>query len=153
MLQIRKFSTKAKNLTQTLIIHNQNIYIKYRKMEIVANNSIFWSKKKKRPRSKNEKENRKVPQNVNSQESSRVKASMVDNLSLTHPHSLWHPVQEGKVSREIEVDKFGDKVPRAPWASSVSTDVPLGKVDPVIEGLDSEESKGQQEGKSTEYVD
>lgn len=48
MLQIRKFSTKAKNLTQTLIIHNQNIYIKYRKMEIVANNSIFWSKKKKK---------------------------------------------------------------------------------------------------------
>ncbi len=78
---------------------------------------------------------------------------MVDNLSLTHPHSLWHPVQEGKVRREIEVDKFGDKVPRAPWASSISTDVPLGKVDPVIEGLDSEESKGQQEGKSTEYVD
>lgn len=67
---------------------------------------------------------------------------MVDNLSLSHPHSLWHPVQEGKISLDIEVDKFGHKVPMPPWATSFSTDVPLGKVNSVIDGLDSKESKG-----------
>ena len=66
---------------------------------------------------------------------------MVDNLSFSHPHSLWHPVQEGKISLDIEVDKFGYEVPIPPWATSFSFDVPLGKVNSVIDGLDSKESK------------
>lgn len=77
---------------------------------------------------------------------------MAYNLSLTPPHSLRHPVQESKVSLDIEVDKFGHIISGAPWAGSFSINVPFGKVDPIIEGLDSEESKGQQKGKGSEYV-
>lgn len=92
---------------------------------------------------------RRVPKSIDSKENSRVKASMVNNLSLTHSESLWHPIEEGEVSPEIEVHKFAHKVPRAPcWAASSTVDVPLGKVDSVIDGLDSQKSKCQQESKS-----
>lgn len=94
-----------------------------------------------------------VPESINPQENGGVKTSMANDLSLTHPHSLRHPVQESKISLDIEVDEFGDEVPGAPRAGSFPGDVPFGKIDPVIDGLDSEESKGQQKGKGSENVD
>jgi hypothetical protein len=77
---------------------------------------------------------------------------MAYNLSLTPPHSLRHPVQESKISHDIEVDKFAHIIPGTPWAGSFPLNVPFGKVDPVIDGLDSEDSKGQQKGKGSDYV-
>lgn len=68
---------------------------------------------------------------------------MVNNLILTHSHGLRHPVQEGEVSLEIEVDEFAHEISRTPWACSPSIDVPFGKVNSVIDGLNSEQSKGQ----------
>ena len=94
-----------------------------------------------------------LPKSIDSKESSRVKASMVNDLGLTHPESLWHPIEEGEVSLEIEVHKFPNKVPCAPWAGSPTTDVALWEVDPVIDGLDSQQSKSQQESKGCENVD
>ena len=95
-----------------------------------------------------------VPQNVNSEESSRVKASMVDDLSLGHSQGLRHPIQESEVSPAIEIDKLAHKVARpSSWAGSLPTEVPFGKVDPVIHGLNSQKSKGQKKGYSTNYVD
>lgn len=77
---------------------------------------------------------------------------MVDDLRLTHPHGLRHPVQEGEVSPEVEIHKLAHKVPRPPWTCPLPIDVPFGKVNPVIDGLDSEQSKGQKECKSSQYV-
>lgn len=45
----------------------------------------------------------KLPENVNSEKNSRVKASMVDNLRLTHFHGLRHPIQKSEVSLEVEI--------------------------------------------------
>lgn len=73
---------------------------------------------------------------------------MANNLRLTHSESLRHPVQESEISSEIEVHKFSHKIPtRPPWTASISTDIPLWKVDSIIDGLDSQKSKSQQEGK------
>jgi len=72
---------------------------------------------------------------------------MADNLRLTHSESLRHPIQEGKVSPEIEVHKLAHKIPRTPRTTSPSTEIPLWKVDPIIDGLDSQQSKSQQESK------
>lgn len=77
---------------------------------------------------------------------------MSDNLRLAHLQSLGHPVEEGKVSLEIEVNKFGNKVASSAGASPPSKNVPFGKVNPVIDGLNPEQSKGKQERKGTHYV-
>nr|GMD74712.1 hypothetical protein Iba_chr13aCG7910 [Ipomoea batatas] len=53
---------------------------------------------------------------------------MSDNLRLAHLQSLGHPVEEGKVSLEIEVNKFGNKVASSAGASPPSKNVPFGKV-------------------------
>jgi len=73
---------------------------------------------------------------------------MANNLRLTHSESLWHPVQKSEVSPEIEVHKFSHKILTRPlWTASPSTEIPLWKVDSIIDGLDSQKSKSQQEGK------
>ena len=78
---------------------------------------------------------------------------MGDDFSLTHLHSLRHPTEEGEISPEIEIYKFAHKVPRLPWTSPSPTNVPFGKVHSIIDGLNSEKSKGQQERKSTQNID
>lgn len=78
---------------------------------------------------------------------------MANNLRLTHSESLWHPIQEGKVSLEIEVHKLAHKILRTPRTTSPSTEIPLGKVDPIIDGLDSQQSKSHQESKGRENVE
>lgn len=93
-----------------------------------------------------------IPKGINPQEDSRVKASMSDNLRLGHLQSLGHPVEEGKVCLEIEVNKFSNKVASWGGASPPSKNVPLGKVNPVIDGLNPEQSKGKQERKGSHYV-
>ncbi|GMP52684.1 hypothetical protein CsSME_00018403 [Camellia sinensis var. sinensis] len=77
---------------------------------------------------------------------------MVDDFGLTHLKSLRHPVEEGNVSPAIEINKLSHKVPVL-GTGSAPTNVQLGKVNSVIDGLNPKKSKGQQEGKSTEYVD
>lgn len=77
---------------------------------------------------------------------------MLNYLFLAHPQRLRHPIEEGQVSPEIEVDKLAHNVPGSPWALPPPTDIPLWEVDPVIDGLNSQQSKRQQEGKCTEYV-
>lgn len=99
------------------------------------------------------KRRKRIPESVNSEENSRVKTGMLNDLSFTHPQSLRHPVQESEVSPKIEIDQLAHKIRRAPWAGSSSTDVPFREIDPVVDGLNPEESKGQQEGKCTKYVD
>lgn len=96
---------------------------------------------------------KEIPKSVNSEENSRVKTGMVNDLSFTHPQGLRHPVQESQVSPKIEIDKLAHKIPRAPRAGSGSRDVPFREIDPVVDGLNPEESKGQQEGKCAENVD
>jgi len=86
-------------------------------------------------------EKRRVPKSVNPQKNSRVKTSMIDNLCFGHLQGLRHPIQESKVSLDIEVDKFAHKVTSPSWVAPSSTNVPLRKVNSVIDGLDSEESK------------
>lgn len=79
---------------------------------------------------------------------------MVDNLCLSHSQGLRHPIQESEVSPAIEIDKLAHKVARASsWAGSLTTEVPFGKVHPVIHRLNSEKSKGQKESYGTHYVD
>ena len=69
---------------------------------------------------------------------------MVDNLNLSHSQGLRHPVQESEVSPAIEVDKLAHKIARtSSWAGPLATEVPFGKVDPVIHRLNSQKSKGQ----------
>jgi hypothetical protein len=81
---------------------------------------------------------KKVPESVNPQKNSRVKTSMVDNLCFAHLQGLRHPVQESQVSLDIEVDQFAHKVTSPSWAAPSSTNVPLWKVNSVIDGLDSQ---------------
>lgn len=92
---------------------------------------------------------RKVPKSVYPEKNSRIKASMIDNLTLTHFHSLGHPVEESEVSPEIEIHKLAHKISTSPGAASSSTDIPFWKVNSVVDGLDSKQSKSQQESKST----
>lgn len=101
----------------------------------------------------NEERKWKIPKNVNSEENSRVKASMVDNLRLTHLQSLRHPTQESKISSKIKVDNFANEIPTPPWATSFAINIPFRKVNSVIDGLNPQQSKGQQECKSSQYVD
>lgn len=94
------------------------------------------------------RERKRVPKSVNSQENSRVEASMIDNLRLSHLQSLRHPVQESKIRLEFQINELAHKVPRPPGAASSPIDVPLGKVNSVIDGLNSQQSKSQQKCKS-----
>nr|GME00072.1 hypothetical protein TorRG33x02_128480 [Ipomoea batatas] len=90
---------------------------------------------------------------INPQENSRVKTSMADNLRLTHLHGLRHPAEKSEVSLEIEVHKLVHKVASVPRAIPLALNIPFGEVNPVIHRLNSQQSKGQQEGKSSEYID
>lgn len=67
---------------------------------------------------------------------------MVDDFRLRHIQSLRHPVQEGEISSKIEINKFAHKVSAPSGAASSAIDVPFWEIDPVIERLDSENSKG-----------
>lgn len=95
----------------------------------------------------------RVPKSVNSEENSRIKASMVDKLGLTHLQSLRHPVQESKISLEIEVDELCHKIPTPSWACSLSIDIPFWEINSVINWLNSQQSKSQQERKGTQNID
>lgn len=95
-----------------------------------------------------------LPESINPEENGRVKTSMTNNLGLAHLESLRHPVQEGEISPEIEVDEFGHhEIGRPSGTPSPSTDVPFGEVDSVVDGLDSEHRESQQEGECRENVD
>lgn len=78
---------------------------------------------------------------------------MIDEFRLTHLQSLRHPVEESKVGPQIEIDEFAHEVARMSGTGPAPSNVPFGKVDSVINGLDSEKSKGQEESKGTQYVD
>lgn len=78
---------------------------------------------------------------------------MVDEFGFTHLQSLRHPVEESQVSPQIEIDEFAHEVSRVSRTSPAPSNVPFGKVDSVIDGLDSEKSEGQEESKGTQYVD
>ena len=78
---------------------------------------------------------------------------MVDKLALTHLQSLRHPIQESKISLEIEVDKLGHKISTPPWACSSSIDIPFWEVNSVVNRLNSQQSKSQQECKCTQNID
>lgn len=77
---------------------------------------------------------------------------MGNNLGLTHPRGLGHPVQESEVSPDVEVDEFAHEVPRPPRAGPRPTHVPFREVDPVVNGLDSEEREGEEEGDGAEDI-
>lgn len=77
---------------------------------------------------------------------------MLNDLFLAHPQRLRHPIEEGQIRLEIEVDEFAHNVPGSPCVLPPPTDIPLWEVDPVIDGLNPQQSKRQQEGKRTEYV-
>ena len=85
-----------------------------------------------------EKEEVEVPQNVNPQESSRIKTSMVNNLRFLHAQSLRHPIKESKVSVAVEINEFAHEIPSVSGTISGPNNVPFGEINPVINGLDSE---------------
>lgn len=78
---------------------------------------------------------------------------MLDDLLLAHPHRRRHPVEEGEVRPEVEVDEPAQGVPGAPGAGAGAGEVPFGEVDPVIHRLQSEDGKGEEEGEGGEDVD
>lgn len=78
---------------------------------------------------------------------------MLDDLVLAHPHRRRHPVEEGEVRPEVEVDQSAQGVAGAPGAGAGAGEVPFGEVDPVIHRLQSEDGEGEEEGEGGEDVD
>lgn len=93
-----------------------------------------------------------IPKSVNSEEDSGVEASMVDDLGLRHLQGLGHPVQEGEVSGDVEVDELADKVPGPAGTLPCPREVPFGEVDPVVGRLNPEQGECQKESKGTQDV-
>lgn len=93
-----------------------------------------------------------IPESVNSEEDSRVETSMVDDLGLGHLQGLGHPVEEGKVSGEVEIYELADEVPPPAGARPCPSEVPFGEVNPVVDWLNSEQSEGQKESKGGQDV-
>lgn len=78
---------------------------------------------------------------------------MLDDLLLAHPHRRRHPVEEGEVRLEVEVDEPAQGVAGAPGAGAGAGEVPFGEVDPVIHRLQSEDGEGEEEGEGGEDID
>lgn len=77
---------------------------------------------------------------------------MTNNLRLIHLQSLRHPIEESQISLEIEIHKLSNKIPSVPWTIPLPINVPLWKINSVIDRLNPQQSKSQQERKSTDNI-
>lgn len=93
------------------------------------------------------------PEYVNPEIHGGIHTGMLDDLVLAHPHRRRHPVEEGEVRPEVEVDQAAQGVAGAPGAGAGAGEVPFGEVDPVIHRLQSEDGEGEEEGEGGEDVD
>lgn len=78
---------------------------------------------------------------------------MLDNLRLAHPERPGHPVEEREVSAQVEIDELADPTAAHPGAVAAAGDVPFGEVDTVIDGLNPQDGKQDEEGEGANDVD
>lgn len=93
------------------------------------------------------------PKCVNPEIHSGIHTGALDDLFLAHPHRRRHPVEEGEVRPEVEVDEPAQCVAGAPRAGAGAGEVPFGEVDPVIHRLQPEDGEGEEEGEGEGDVD
>lgn len=78
---------------------------------------------------------------------------MLDNLRLAHPERPGHPVEEREVSAQVEIDELADPTAAHPGAVAAAGDVPFGEIDTVIDGLNPQDGKQDEEGEGANDVD
>ncbi|RWW30633.1 hypothetical protein GW17_00004781 [Ensete ventricosum] len=93
------------------------------------------------------------PENVDPEIDGGIQAGVLDNLRLAHPERPGHPVEEREVSAQVEIDELADPTAAHPGAVAAAGDVPFGEIDTVIDGLNPQYSKQDEEGEGAHDVD
>lgn len=120
--------------------------------KILPQNPPLHRKRNMLEKSSNFHKNQSIPKSVNPEKDGRVNTGVADDLGLAHLHGPGHPIQEGQVRGEPEVDEPAHEVP-GPGAGPRSGDVPFREVHPIVDGLDPEQSKRQKEREGAYNVD
>ncbi|RWW38611.1 hypothetical protein BHE74_00056209 [Ensete ventricosum] len=93
------------------------------------------------------------PENVDPEIDGGIQAGVLDNLRLAHPERPGHPVEEREVSAQVEIDELADPTAAHPGAVAAAGDVPFGEIDTIIDGLNPQYSKQDEEGEGAHDVD
>ncbi|KAG6477904.1 hypothetical protein ZIOFF_061336 [Zingiber officinale] len=79
--------------------------------------------------------------------------SMEFTISHSSDFSFWYPVEERQVGREIEIDELADPAAAHHGALAPAGNVPFRKVNPIVDGLNPEDSEKDEECECAQNVD